>query len=98
MSGDTQHVTQHVAKIYTVYSKGEQGPPGPQGSSGDLHYTHDQMIASASWTVNHNLAKYPAVTVVDSAGSVVEGDVQHITANQTILTFSSAFAGKAYFN
>lgn len=72
--------------------------PGPAGAGSDKNYMHDQMIASATWTVNHNLGKYPSVTIVDSSGNVVEGAVQELTANQAILVFSAAFAGKAYFN
>jgi hypothetical protein len=31
-------------------------------------------------TVNHNLGKRPAVTIIDSAGDEVFGDVNHISA------------------
>lgn len=74
------------------------GPQGEDGIDGDKTYVHDQMIASATWTVNHNLNKFPAITIVDSAGEVVEGSIQELTSSQAVLVFSSAFAGKAYCN
>jgi len=65
---------------------------------GDKHFAHTQSIASATWVVNHNLNKFPSVTVVDSAGTVVIGKVEYNTNNQATLTFVGSFSGKAYFN
>lgn len=64
----------------------------------DKSYTYTQTTPAALWTVNHMLAKVPSVTVVDSAGNVVEGDIKHTDTNNTVIQFSGAFAGKAYFN
>ena len=64
----------------------------------DKHYTHTQSSAAAEWTVTHNLGKHPAVSVVDSAGTEVVGDVEYIDINTCKLIFSAAFSGKAYFN
>ena len=36
-----------------------------------MHYENTPNI---EWTAIHNMNKYPSVTVVDSAGSIVEGD------------------------
>jgi len=66
--------------------------------TGDANHVHDQGTASATWNVTHGLAKYCSVTVVDTAGSVVVGQIEYDSANQVTLTFRSAFAGKAYFN
>lgn len=59
-------------------------------------YTHDQIAASVTWNITHNLGFYPSVTVIDSAGSVVFGDITHVNVNNLILSFSAAFSGKAY--
>ena len=67
-------------------------------TSGDLSYVHDQAVASNSWTVAHGLNKRPAVQVVDSAGSQVEGDVFWLDDNHVRLDFSAPFSGRAYFN
>ena len=65
---------------------------------GDKHFAHTQSSASATWVVNHNLNKFPSVTVVDSAGTVVIGQVGYNSTTQATLTFVSSFSGKAYFN
>lgn len=64
----------------------------------DAHFVYNQVTPSSQWDVTHNLNKKPSVTVVDSADSVVIGDVQYINNNQVRLTFVGAFSGKAYFN
>ena len=64
----------------------------------DKHYEHTQATASATWTITHNLNKFPSITVIDSAGSEVFGDVAYTNSNSLTLTFSGAFSGKAYLN
>ena len=64
----------------------------------DNTYIHNQTSASAAWTIYHNLNRYPSVTVVDSAGSVVIGDVAYLSENIIVLTFQGAFSGIAYLN
>lgn len=61
-------------------------------------YTHNQIVPLSMWTITHNLKKYPCVTVVDSSGSVVVGDVKYLSENELQVSFSGAFAGKAYLN
>lgn len=61
-------------------------------------YTYVQSSASTTWTITHNLNTYPSVTVVDSSGSVVSGDVQYLDEFSLRITFSAQFAGKAYLN
>ena len=64
----------------------------------DANYVHDQGAAAAEWVVTHNLNKFCSVTVVDTANTVVIGEIEYNSVNQATLTFQSAFAGKAYFN
>ena len=62
-------------------------------------YTHIQSIPEAVWVINHTFTgKFPSATVVDSAGTVVIGDVAYVGANQVVLTFNAAFSGKAFLN
>lgn len=63
-----------------------------------IGFSHDQIVASNKWIINHNMDKYPSVTVVDSAGSMVVGDVEYVSSNQIILYFIAEFSGKAYLN
>ena len=64
----------------------------------DKHFTFNKNIASEKWEIKHNLNKYPSVTVVDSADTVVYGNIEYIDSNKLIITFSDGFAGKAYLN
>jgi hypothetical protein len=64
----------------------------------DRTYVHYQVLALASWTVHHNLGKKCSVTVVDSAGSTVIGNVDYIDLNEVLVTFSAPFSGEAYCN
>jgi len=64
----------------------------------DKNYVHDQNSPSNSWIITHNLNKNPAVSVVDSAGTLIICDVQYDSNNQVTLTFDSSTSGKAYFN
>lgn len=61
-------------------------------------YVHTQQVASNIWVVEHNLGKYPSVTIVDSAGREVTGSVEHVSVNKVIIRFENAFSGMAYFN
>lgn len=61
-------------------------------------YVHTQSSASSTWTVNHQLDKYPSVVVVDNDDDVVHGGINYQDKNTVVITFSAAFAGKAYLN
>lgn len=64
----------------------------------DQNYVHNQIAAASTWNVNHNLYKFPSVMIVDSAGTVIQGEIQHIDTNNLIITFTSEFSGKAFIN
>lgn len=70
---------------------------------GSSTYIHNQSVASDTWTITHNLQRFPSVTVIDSGNTVVKGNVLYNSNNQLTLTFFSggsavAFSGKAYLN
>jgi Siphovirus ReqiPepy6 Gp37-like protein len=58
-------------------------------------FIHEQLTPSSLWVITHNLNRYPTVTVTDSSGNVVVGDIKHTSLNTTQISFSAAFAGKA---
>lgn len=62
------------------------------------HFVYNQPVASSVWVIDHPLNKRPSVTVVDSAGSVVVGDITYNSDLQLEIRFSGAFSGKAYLN
>ena len=70
----------------------------PATLSTALSKTYNQTAPASVWNVVHNLNRYPAVSVVDSAGSVVTGDVEHLSANALQVSFASAFSGTAYLS
>lgn len=59
-------------------------------------YTHVQSVAASIWEVEHGLDKNPSVTVIDSAGTLLIGDVDYVNLNKLIITFGVPFTGKAY--
>ena len=61
-------------------------------------YHHTQGVSSAVWNITHNLGWQPNVTVQDSGGSVVEGEISYTSTNALTVTFSGAFSGKAYLS
>lgn len=68
------------------------------GPTSDVNYVHDQSVPSTNWMIHHNLGKYPSVTIVDSAGTIVVGDISYLSISSLIAVFSNSFAGKAYLN
>lgn len=60
-----------------------------------VSYTHTQSATSAQWVVTHNLGFKPNVTVFNSAGDIVEGDIIHNSINQLTLQFSTTMSGTA---
>ena len=67
-------------------------------NAGDKTFIFTQTVPSTEWTVQHDLEKFPSITVVDTGKTVVIGDYTYVDNNNVILSFSAAFAGKAYFN
>ena len=62
------------------------------------HYVHDQQTASAEWSIPHPLNKHPAVSIVDSSGRLVIGNIQYMSNSLVIVSFRAKFAGRAYLN
>lgn len=62
------------------------------------NFVFDKQTADTTWVVAHNMGKFPSVTIVDTAGDEVEGEVRHNSINQLTITFTAAVAGKAYLN
>ena len=86
-------VTEEGVQVVTV---GIQGPVGPAGQV--QTYVHTQSVPSATWVIQHNLHRYPSVSIVDSSGNVVIPNVSYDTDSSCTVTFSSGFSGVAYLN
>ena len=92
VSGLTEEISDHVNNT-TVHITSEERVLWNKRT-----YVHEQARVSDVWEVTHDLDKHPSVTVVDSAGTVVVGDVQYIDNSNIIITFNGAFSGTAYLN
>lgn len=83
----------------TLPSSGKQLVGTSTGSAWqDRTFRHVQGAAATVWNINHNLNCRPSITVVDSVGTVVIGQVEYLDDSNVRLTFSAAFGGEAYLN
>ena len=84
-----------VLKVSSHYIFSEFTEPN---SGGDLNFTYTQASTALVWNITHNLGKNPSVSVADSAGTWVVGQVDYINNNELTITFNAAFQGVAYLN
>ena len=74
---------------FAVFTLSSQGTPT---------FEFTQGVPATTWNITHDLGKFPSITVIDTGNTVVTGEYNY-TSNKTVtLTFSAAFAGKAYLN
>ncbi len=62
---------------------------------GKPSYEHIQNVASANWTITHNLNTYPSVVVIDTAGTTFIPDVDYVNQDQLIVKFVGETSGRA---
>mgnify|MGYP000025788562 FL=1 len=66
--------------------------------AGDKNFVFTQSVPSTTWTIRHDLDKYPSVSVVNINNILMYGDITYIDTNNLEIKFSSGFSGKAYIN
>mgnify|MGYP003133799065 CR=1 FL=1 len=70
----------------------------------DRHYTHHQVNASASWVINHNLNKFPSVSIKFSSSDTIYTNVGALAGvvytdkNNLTINLVSSESGYAYLN
>ena len=74
---------------FAVFSLSSQGSPT---------FIFTQVAPATTWNIQHDLNKFPSITVIDNADTVVAGEYTYIDNNNVTLTFSAGFAVKAYLN
>jgi len=74
---------------FAVFTLSSQGVPT---------FIFNQNTVATVWNIQHNLGKFPSITVIDTGDTVVAGEYTYIDNNNVQLNFSAAFAGKAYLN
>ena len=67
-------------------------------TQGTPTFIFEQAVAATTWDINHNLGKFPSVTVINNNNIVINGEVTYIDTNNIQLNFSAGFSGKAYLN
>lgn len=68
------------------------------GIISDKNFTFTQATASAIWNVVHNLGKYPSVSILDTAGTEIGGEVENVSINEINIKFNAPFSGVATLN
>lgn len=61
-------------------------------------YVFEILTPQSEWLIEHNLGKYPSVSLADNNGNVFWGNVQYLDLNTIKITFKKAVTGKAYLN
>jgi hypothetical protein len=61
-----------------------------------LRHVHTQASVSSKWEITHTLGGRPSVTVVDSSGTIVIGEVTYNSDIAVTIEFTSPFSGFAY--
>ena len=74
---------------FAVFTLSSQGAPT---------FEFQQAVAATTWNIQHNLGKFPSVSVINNNNVVINGEVTYIDNNNVQLNFSAGFTGKAYLN
>lgn len=77
---------------------GGGGSGGGVTGEGDKYYYHTQAATAEEWVIEHNLGKFPAVTVVSSAGEEIYCDKRFVSINKVVLNFGTPVSGAAFLN
>jgi hypothetical protein len=67
-------------------------------ASNDKFFSRTISIAQNPWTINHNMNKFPAATIVLSTGQKGYGDVTYVDNNNLTISFAGDESGKVYLN
>lgn len=82
--------------FYGPKTDGEWGGVPFYTANSTQRHVHTQASASATWTITHLLGGRPSVTVVDSAGTVVVGEIRYDSNTVVTVLFTAPFSGYAY--
>ena len=92
------YIDKLTKELYGPKTSSGWGTPVDLVTNQELGYVHVQSTPGTTWTINHNLGFIPNITVVDSAGTVIEGSYNYPNNTTVVLTFSSQFSGKAFLS
>lgn len=63
---------------------------------GAQRFIFTQSAASSTWNITHALGGNPSVTIADSAGTIVVGEVRYNSNTSVTILFTAPFSGFAY--
>ena len=72
--------------------------PDIDPGAGDKTFVYTQSVAAETWIIQHDLDKFPSVSVVNNNNVGMYGEVIYIDENNLQIEFSAGFSGKAYMN
>ncbi len=61
-------------------------------------FQYHQLIPGTNWLIEHNLNKFPSVTITDNSLYEIEGLVRYLDANTAVVLFNQPVEGWAYVN
>ena len=94
-----QDVEDLIANSALVTTDGlSEGTTNKYFTVGRVSYEHIQDEVNKDWLIVHNLGFKPNVTVIDSAGTIYEGEIAYTNTNSLTVSFSAAFSGKAFLS
>lgn len=67
-------------------------------SSADKNWVYVQNTPDNVWSITHPLNKFPSISIKDSAGTNVYGEINYIDTSTLTITFNSSFSGVAILN
>ena len=87
--GGNGNLTDLLYYDFAVFTLPSQGVPT---------FVFTQAVPTTVWNVNHNLGKFPSVSVVNNNNILMYGNTTYVDTNNLIINFSAGFSGKAYLN
>ena len=101
--GETQTIGNPNAVLYVPQELTEEQKAQARANIGvgdgqDKTFVYEQSSASTTWNIQHNLNKFPSVSIIDSAGSSVIGEINYESIDSLVLSFTAPFSGYAYLN
>jgi hypothetical protein len=64
----------------------------------DKDFVFTQVAPSTNWSIQHDMDKFPSVSVVNNNNVLMYGNITYVDKNNLTINFSAGFSGKAYLN
>jgi len=87
--GGNGNLTANLFYDFAVFTLSAQGTPT---------FIFTQGVPDTVWDIEHNLGKFPSVSVVNNNNVIINGEITYIDNNNVQLNFSAGFSGTAYLN